>query len=229
MINQIKLYLHPLPLALKYTWHMILATLLGAFIEVVLINYQLYVRQPRDYIVAIQKEQNLYLLALVIIDVALITPLIEEAAFRLPLNPTKKNLSLGLSSLIAVCLLVVTGWGKLLADSMRFSGLITFLLFASISYLVFRHNFKNPMLLNTISSLFKRKSMIYITSILFGLFHYKVIGSPKYTWLYVPLLFPYYLSGLILAKARIKAGFACGVMTHALFNLLLVLLNLSMR
>ncbi|WP_425482671.1 CPBP family glutamic-type intramembrane protease [Fulvivirga kasyanovii] len=74
---------------------------------------------------------------------------------------------------------------------------------------------------------FSSRAMIYISSLIFSIAHWAKAGEDLlHFWLYIPFLFPYFLSGLIFAHARLKHGFAFAFMSHSLFNLLIVILNL---
>lgn len=216
-----------LKVSIKYTWYVILATILMIIIESVLsgIGFHLPVRDVSAS--RLVNEKNIFILVLLCIDRVILGPVYEEITFRLALKPSVKKVALALAFFIPILILVPTGFGKFLTENVVYSGAIVYLLLGGVMFFIiypFLQSRKG--IYDWLFQRFNSRAMIYISSLIFAIVHWnRLSGEASHFWLYAVFFLPYFLSGLIFAHARLKEGFAFACMAHAIFNLLLVMLN----
>ena len=224
-------FLYSTKRTLRYLWYNLLTTLLSIILLIILKSAGLNISIKDSYANDISNEQNMLLVFLMCFDGVIVSPLFEEITFRLALKPNMNRIALCTAFLLSIIFLLPTGIGSVLKETFGYVGPISYILLGLMLYIGLLSLFNRVdnvyrLLYNCWNSYF----MIYASSIAFGLAHTRKIGDGVTDiWLYIPILLPYVISGYIFAKARLKDGFVVGFATHALFNLLVITLNLLHR
>lgn len=215
---------------LSYAWYLMIINFLGTAIWFTLYKAGLCSKRVHSASTTIAESEDMSMLLLTICFTGVVYPFFEEIAFRLALKPQSRfQIIAGISALIVTWLIRLTDCHLLLKPYTRFSFSISFILLCGAFYILFYYGLQHVRFYNIVKVVCDSRYFIYFTSGLFALFHIHIVGIPSHPLLYVPLLLPYFLTGLLLARAKIKEGFAYGFMAHAIFNLMLILLNFIMR
>ncbi len=159
-------------------------------------------------------ETSLYTFAL---QVAVLAPLYEEFAFRgiIQKNKTIVKSSIGIILFLLSCILTGTKIYELSVNaSIILIIVISILLFLSSKTIILIQDFIER---NT-------KSIIYLSSVLFALWHHGNFDFSKANTFTIFFTFlPHFVSGLIFSWISIRKGFFSGLILHFINNILPVI------
>ena len=165
-------------------------------------------------------ETSIYTFAL---QVAILAPLYEEFAFRgvIQKNKTIVKFSIIIFLFLLVCIITGTKIYKLSINSVIIlSTVISIVLFINSKIIVTIQNFSER---NT-------KSIIYLNSVLFALWHYGNYDFSKANIFTIIITFlPHFVSGLIFSWVSIRKGFFIGLILHIINNLLPVIIAFAIH
>lgn len=180
-------------------------------------------RHPAAGIISDAESYNALLIMFFL--VVILHPLIEELSFRLILNPKRRNLFFGSGFLVSYVILLFSNVHKVIPINREVSFDLLFIVIGSLGALGLFYISK--IISIDFSDFVKNRTalFVFITSLLFAISHFFVIGRTDFYILYVPLLLPYFLKGYILAYARLSLGFGYAVLCHSLNNLFFFALN----
>ncbi len=172
---------------------------------------------------AIIMDTNLNSRAMIFLTTCLIHPLLEELSFRHFLKPPKESIiaSLAFSSAFLLILILQIPWA-IYPYVGRLYVIIPYIPALAIFYYVFRATINDDVNKKIISFTANHtRLLIFISSLLFSLFHYQVIGSTSNVFLYFFLFLPYFVMGYIFAFARCWLGTYGSIILHIAYNSLL--------
>jgi len=153
--------------------------------------------------------------------VVIFGPLLEEILFRLNLKITKLNIS---AFLTAVLMLIIQV--SFFRKFQFFIYLSTIPLFIVIYYLIRLYDFPLEKIDNFVKSKFRY--VFHVSAIVFGMIHLTNYAT-IYWWMIVLIPFltaPYIAMGYVFGYARMKYGFANGLLMHSTINFISVLLTM---
>ncbi len=168
------------------------------------------------------KEGDCIQLIKVFISTVLLTPLFEELSFRLSLSLKRTSVLLGFSFMISYILLIFDVHHLLPLE--RFRPPIFFFTIGLAIYLVTRFIVPN-------FELCKERLWIVIlfSSMAFALIHLNVNTAQTNLLAYFLLLAPYFISGYLLAYARLTMGLGYAILCHSMTNGFYFLINVLLR
>ena len=158
----------------------------------------------------IEKERKInnhsYGLLIKIIQLLLITPIIEELIFRLPIRPSKKGI---LFTIIALSYTIILSLIK--------GGYYTWL-FLSIGIIIAIYSYFYSR--GVTRSKYENKAIV-LSSIIFGLFHFLNFETFDISlwYYYLYKTFPLMILGFFLAKIRLESSIFFCILAHSIFNL----------
>jgi len=153
--------------------------------------------------------------------VVIFGPLLEEILFRLNLKITKLNISAFLTGLL-VLIIQVSFFRKF----HFFIYLSTIPIFALIYYAINHFHFPIEKIDHFVKSKFRY--VFHFSAIVFGMIHLTNYAT-IYWWMIVLIPFltaPYIAMGYVFGYARMKYGFANGLLMHSTINFISVLLTM---
>jgi len=158
-----------------------------------------------------------------LISVAIVAPLIEEIAYRLPLIFNKLFIALSAGTLTFIWI------SKLYYQTMVFSaeGLLYKSSFALCAGVLVYLLLKNKNIFIKVQLFWKNKFrwIVYTSVLLFGYMHLFNYEIKIWTLLFSPfLVLPQINSGIITSYIRIRYGFIYALAKHSLWNLVVVVL-----
>ena len=153
------------------------------------------------------------------VQVIVISPLIEEAAFRLPLKFSIRNLNV---SVISISVLFFMRYEML--NSFLFKGdsfNIRLLLLISVSMIAII-SIRSSLVSLSLSKIWKNNFWLIfsISGIAFSLIHLRrfEITSVEYYYVGVIILFYYFLMGILFSFIRLRLGIMASFGFHSLYN-----------
>lgn len=151
-------------------------------------------------------SNNSYGLFFKLIQLLLITPIIEELIFRSPIRYSKAGFLLTLAALFYAIIISTT-------KESAFKWIII-----CISILIVGYSFFYK---KTIEKITYEKWAVIISSIIFGLFHFVnfEVFEIEIWYYYIYKLFPLMILGFFLAKIRLESSIAFCIIAHSIFNI----------
>lgn len=153
--------------------------------------------------------------------VVIFGPLLEEILFRLNLKITKLNISAFLTGVLMLIIQVL-----FFRKFQFFIYLSTIPIFALIYYTINHLHFPLEKIDNFVKSKFRY--VFHFSAIVFGMIHLTNYDT-VYWWMIVLIPFltaPYIAMGYVFGYARMKYGFANGLLMHSTVNFVSVLLTM---
>ena len=171
----------------------------------------------------------------IFVGTVVLTPIFEELSFRYLLNFQQKAFKIGLSACLTMSIIVLGELNTLpvfeyIPSVLRFRFLLMFILIFAPTFVVVSFTENKLSLSQWLNNnLLRRYGMILFCNVMFATMHLYVVSSTDNAWFYITILSPYFFTGLIFTYARLKYGFVASVLTHAIFYLFLVSLNILLR
>ncbi|MEM1312299.1 MAG: CPBP family glutamic-type intramembrane protease [Patescibacteria group bacterium] len=160
----------------------------------------------------------------VILIIVILGPILEELAFRLYLKPYKRSFLIGIYFYLLLLISTLFSYTESLTNAYYLIGSVIFATLIIIGSFIF---IKKVWIEKVIEKYFR--FLVYLSTITFGLIHitnYENLN--QYWWLSLLLVLPQLIVGAVLPYVRVRLGFIWSILTHSLYNAILVIVPLGL-